>query len=275
MALLTLPGSRTFDTMMSTLRWPLRAFGRRRLGCLLECRGAPGKRLDSRVSTSTSRETPGAPTREAAVEVGSGSRRAGRRRCAGGPAGGGSRIGLSPSRETPGAQARLGKALFLGLGREAGLPGGVALGPSSRRRGLCSRARCAGGRVQHRNGVAQDFEELCVGPGPPPTRETPVDGPSWRPCTTRVSAACSRTSRRRLVCTVSAPNRDTLAHSFSWGRCICSAMAWSGTSSPRTCGPSLGASGPGVSTGALDVQTRFMTPEQIAEAEARVRDWGK
>ena len=38
---------------------------------------------------------------------------------------------------------------------------------------------------------------------------------------------------------------------------------------------SLGASGPGVSSGALDVLTRFMTPEQIAEAEARARDWGR
>ena len=37
----------------------------------------------------------------------------------------------------------------------------------------------------------------------------------------------------------------------------------------------LGASAPGVSTGTLDVLTRFMTPEQIAEAEARARDWGE
>ena len=37
---------------------------------------------------------------------------------------------------------------------------------------------------------------------------------------------------------------------------------------------SLGASGPGISGGALDVLIRFMPPEQIAEAEARARDWG-
>ena len=39
---------------------------------------------------------------------------------------------------------------------------------------------------------------------------------------------------------------------------------------------SMGASGPGVSSGgALDVLIRLMTPEQIAEAEARARDWGQ
>ena len=38
---------------------------------------------------------------------------------------------------------------------------------------------------------------------------------------------------------------------------------------------SLGASGPGVSGGALDVLAGFMTPEHIAEAEARARDWGR
>ena len=36
---------------------------------------------------------------------------------------------------------------------------------------------------------------------------------------------------------------------------------------------SLAASGPGVGSGALDGLARVMTPEQIAEAEARARDW--
>ena len=36
---------------------------------------------------------------------------------------------------------------------------------------------------------------------------------------------------------------------------------------------SLGASAPGVSSGGLEVLPQFMTPEQIAEAEARARDW--
>ena len=36
---------------------------------------------------------------------------------------------------------------------------------------------------------------------------------------------------------------------------------------------SLGASGPGISGGALDLLKQVMTPEQIAEAEARARDW--
>ncbi len=36
---------------------------------------------------------------------------------------------------------------------------------------------------------------------------------------------------------------------------------------------SLGASGPGVSSGGLEILPQFMTPEQIAEAEARARDW--
>ena len=242
------------DIMTSTLRSPLLRFGA--VGCLFVATAACTGEVDEPLPA----EQQGAEVHslEAAAESARLTDEADRALAEQGDAG---------------AQARLGKAHYLGLGVTQDFQEALRWARLAADQGSAGGQGVLASAYNTGSGVAQDFEEALR------WSRLAANGGDAQGQT--VLASLYRTGRGvqqdfeeavrlyRLGSAQGYPGSQAgLGMMYMAGQGVdqdlVSAYMWL----------SLGASGPGISGGALETLTGFMTPEQIAEAEARARDWG-
>ena len=261
-------------TMTSTLwRWPLLRFGV--AGWLLVgMSGCTGEEVGQSALTEHEQGDTGVPTREAAVES---DRALAEREAAAAQA---ARLAVESDRALAeqgdvGAQARLGKAHYLGLGATQDFQEALRWARPAADQGSALGQGVLAAAYNTGNGIAQDYEEAL----------------RWA----RLAADQGDASGRAVVASLYYDGLGGLQQDYEEAARLYRLGAEQGHPGSQIflgtmylfghgverdfveayMWTSLGASGPGVSAGALDVLTRFMTPEQIAEAEARARDWRK